>query len=139
MAKKNTRKKDVHHKIEVETNEKDSNFWDEKQNIEKEEVTMKEVVPTETTLSEKKKRKIKVSLKQQVAYFFLALSFVTTVCYFIYTVLTSSDLVNQMSTIIATGLLTFFSLFFIFTGLFADNKKGQSFLIISSFLLTCFS
>lgn len=139
MAKKNTRKKDVHHKIEVETNEKDSNFWDEKQNIEKEEVTMKEVVPTETTLSEKKKRKIKVSFKQQVAYFFLALSFVTTVCYFIYTVLTSSDLVNQMSTIIATGLLTFFSLFFIFTGLFADNKKGQSFLIVSSFLLTCFS
>ena len=70
MAKKNTRKKDVHHKIEVETNEKDSNFWDEKQNIEKEEVTMKEVVPTETTLSEKKKRKIKVSLKQQVPTFF---------------------------------------------------------------------
>ncbi|MEG2283907.1 MAG: PASTA domain-containing protein [Bacilli bacterium] len=74
-----------------------------------------------------------------ITYFFLALSFVTTVTLFIYTICTSSNITSQLSTIIGVSFLVLFSIFFLFTALYASSKKGQIFVIIASILLTCFT
>lgn len=74
-----------------------------------------------------------------ITYICLSLSLVTTVSYFIYTVMTSNNIVDQLSTIISISIMCLFSIFFIITSLYADNKKGRIFVIIASLLLTSYS
>lgn len=81
----------------------------------------------------------KTPVSQIITYLFLALSFVTTITFFLYTVATSSNIVEQISVIIRVSILTLFSISFIFVCLFSVSKKGQVFVIIASLLLTAFS
>lgn len=74
-----------------------------------------------------------------ITYVCLSLSLVTTVSYFIYTVITSQNIVDQASTIISISIMAVFAIFFVITSLFADNKRGRTFVIIAALLLTSFS
>lgn len=99
------------------------------------------MVKKEKTLSQmgidemtKKNRWIKY-----LTYFCLALSFVLMVTYFIYTVITSQDVIEQLATIIGVSILALFTLFFLIISLFADNPKGRIYVIIASLLLSLYS
>jgi len=69
----------------------------------------------------------------------LSLAFVTTVTYFIYTVVTSSNIINQLSSIIGVSILSIFAICFVFMGLSNEDKKGRTYVILASLLLTCYS
>lgn len=81
----------------------------------------------------------KTRVPKMITYVCLSLSLVTTVSYFIYTVLTSNNLVDRLATIVSISIMAIFSVFFIFTSLYADNKRGRVFVIISALLLTSYS
>lgn len=72
-------------------------------------------------------------------YLILATTFISVVCYFIYTVIASNELIEQLTTIISTSLLALFTIFFLLQSLFLDNKRGRRFVIVSSCLLTFYS
>ncbi len=74
-----------------------------------------------------------------ITYFCLSLALVLMISYSIQTVIQSESLVTQLTNIIGTFILTIFTVFFMFTSLFADNKKGRVFVIIASILLSCYS
>ncbi len=74
-----------------------------------------------------------------ITYVCLSLSLVTTVSYFIYTIITSQNIVDQLSTIISISIMAVFTIFFVITSLFADNKRGRTFVIIAALLLTSYS
>ena len=65
-----------------------------------------------------------------MTYFSLALSFVLMVTYFIYTIISSQDVIEQLATIIGVSILALFTLFFMIISLFADNPKGRIYVII---------
>jgi len=77
--------------------------------------------------------------KNKVILFLLALSFVTTITYFIYTVVTSSNIINQLSTIIGVSILAIFTICFVFVGMSNDDAKGKNYVILASVLLTVYS
>ena len=72
-------------------------------------------------------------------YFCLSISLVLMITYFIYTVISSQNLVEQLFTIISVSILSIFTLFFLIISLFADNRKGRIFVIIASLLLSFYS
>ena len=74
-----------------------------------------------------------------MTYFCLALSFVLMVTYFIYTIISSQDVIEQLATIIGVSILALFTLFFMIISLFADNPKGRIYVIIASLLLSLYS
>lgn len=76
--------------------------------------------------------------KKGIVSFVLALAIITTVAYFIYTVINSGNLVNQLATIIGVSLITIFSILFFFTGM-TTNEKGKRYTIIGALLLTGYS
>ena len=76
---------------------------------------------------------------QVIVYFCLALSLVSTISYMIYTILASSNILNQIISIISVVLLAIFSVFYVIVGMFAQNKKVKIFIIIGSLLLTFYS
>lgn len=78
-------------------------------------------------------------ISKMITYILLSLSLVSTVSYFIYTVITSQSIVDQISTIISISIMAIFSVFFIITSLYADNKRGRIFVSIASLLLTSYS
>jgi len=73
-----------------------------------------------------------------VTYFFLALAFVLMVSYSVQTFLQKESLVTQLTNMIGTFILAIFSFFFLFTGFFTNSKKGRIFVLIASFLLSCY-
>lgn len=97
---------------------------------------------TSTSLEKKefknKKAGKEPQTRQLVTYLFLAIAFVTTVSFFLYTVITSGDVIEQVSSIISSSILVLFSIAFLFVCLSVTSKKGQIFVIIASFLLTSF-
>lgn len=74
-----------------------------------------------------------------ITYFCLSLALVLMISCSIQTVIQSQNLVTQLANIIGTFILSIFTVFFMFTSLFADNKKGRIFVIIASILLSCYS
>ncbi|MBE6146885.1 MAG: PASTA domain-containing protein [Firmicutes bacterium] len=72
-------------------------------------------------------------------YFCLSISLVLMITYFIYTIISSNNLVEQLFSIISALILSIFTLFFIIISLFADNEKGRIFVIIASLLLSFYS
>lgn len=72
-------------------------------------------------------------------YVLLAITLVSVVSYFIYTVIQSNEIIEQLTTIISTSLLAMFTVFFLIQSLFLDNQRGRKFVVISSFLLTSYS
>lgn len=83
--------------------------------------------------------KVKPTFKQQLSYVLISLALISSITLFILTIINSNNLIEQLKTIVSVSILVLFSLSFVFTALFADNKKGQGFVIVSSFLLTTFS
>lgn len=81
----------------------------------------------------------KTSLSKIIAYTSLSLALVLMITYSIMTVVKSEDLLTQLSNIISTFILSIFTVFFLFTSLFADNKKGRIFIIIAALLLSLYS
>lgn len=76
---------------------------------------------------------------QILTYFCLALSLVSTVTYMIYTILSSSNIINQIFGIICVIILAIFSTIYVIMGMFARRKKIKIFLIIGSLLLSLYS
>lgn len=74
-----------------------------------------------------------------ITYISLALALVLMISYSIQTVLRSENILTQLTNIIGTFILCIFTIFFLFTSLFADNKKGRLFIIIASLLLSIYS
>lgn len=74
-----------------------------------------------------------------ITYFCLSLALVLMISYSIQTVIKSKEIWTQLTNIIGTLILSIFTIFFIFTSLFADSKKGRVFIIIASLLLSCYS
>ncbi len=74
-----------------------------------------------------------------LTYFCLALSLVLMICYSVQTIINSSGFLTQITNIIGTVILSIFTIFFMFTSLFADHKKGRVFIIIASLLLSIYS
>jgi len=72
-------------------------------------------------------------------YVLLAITFVSVLSYFIYTVVQSNTIIEQLTTIISTSILALFAIFFLIQSLFLDNRKGRKFVVVSSCLLTCYS
>lgn len=81
----------------------------------------------------------KDKLLQILTYFCLALAFVSTVTYMIYTILTSSNLYSQIISIIGVILLAIFSVFYVIMGMFAHSNKVKIFVVIGSVLLASYS
>lgn len=76
--------------------------------------------------------------KQILINILYSLSIVTTVTYFIYTVIKSGDEINQLSVILNVALIAIFSIFFVLTAMSTD-KKGKSYAVIGAILLTGYS
>jgi len=74
-----------------------------------------------------------------ITYFCLSLSLVLMISYSIQTIINSSGFITQITNIIGTIILAIFSIFFMFTSLFANYKKGRIFVIIASLLLSIYS
>lgn len=74
-----------------------------------------------------------------VTYILLSLSLVLMVAYSIQTVLNSESITTQLINIISTFILAAFTIFFVFTSLLANSKKGRIFVIIASILLSIYS
>jgi len=72
-------------------------------------------------------------------YVLLAITFISVLSYFIYTVIESNAIIEQLTTIISTSVLALFAVFFLIQSLFLDNKKGRKFVAVSSLLLTFYS
>lgn len=86
--------------------------------------------------------KIKFSRSKIVTYVCLALSLVSTFSYMIYTIINSSNLVEQLGSIISVIMLMVFCVIFIIGGLYIDNtnhKVGRIFVVVGSILLTVYS
>lgn len=78
-------------------------------------------------------------LLQVGTYFCLALSLVSTITYMIYTIITSSNLVNQIVSIIGVFILALFSVLYVIMGMYARSTKVKIFIIIGSLLLSFYS
>lgn len=76
--------------------------------------------------------------KQILINLLYSLTIVTTVTYFIYTVIKSGDEINQLATILNVALIAIFSVFFVLTAMSTD-RKGKSYAIIGALLLTGYS
>lgn len=76
---------------------------------------------------------------QILTYFCLALAFVSTVTYMIYTIFTSNNLYNQITSIIGVVLLAMFSTCYVIMGMFARSNKVKIFVVIGSILLASYS
>lgn len=74
----------------------------------------------------------------KVIKFLLFLSLITTIAYFMYTVIASNNEVEQLSIIVGAAALTTFAIFFVFMGL-TINDKGRNYAILGACLLTCYS
>ena len=72
-------------------------------------------------------------------YFCLALSLVATVTNMIYTILTTSNINDDIFKIIISIMLALVSVILIFVGLYIDKKKVKIFIIIGSLLLSLYS
>lgn len=72
-------------------------------------------------------------------YFCLSLSLVLMISYSVQTIINSSGFITQLTNIIGTIILSIFAVFFMFTSLFANYKKGRIFVIIASLLLSIYS
>ncbi len=81
----------------------------------------------------------KNNLLKIVTYVFLSLSLVLMVAYSIQTVLNSENIMTQLINIVSTFILAIFTIFFVFTNLFANSKKSRIFVIIASILLSIYS
>ena len=81
----------------------------------------------------------KNNLLKIVTYVFLSLSLVLMVAYSIQTVLNSENIMTQLINIVSTFILAIFTIFFVFTSLFANSKKSRIFVIIASILLSIYS
>ncbi len=69
----------------------------------------------------------------------LGLTLFTTLFYFIYTMITSSHVVSQLTSIIQAALISIFAIFFLFIGMQKGNAKQDKFIIVAAFLLTSYS
>ena len=76
---------------------------------------------------------------QILIYFCLALSLVSTITYMIYTILSSSNIINQIFSIICVIILAIFSTTYVIMGMFANSKMVKIFLMIGSLLLSLYS
>lgn len=76
---------------------------------------------------------------QIFTYFCLALSMVSTITYMLYAILTSSNILNQVISIISVIILAIFSVLYVIIGMFTKSKKIKIFLIIGSLLLSFYS
>lgn len=74
-----------------------------------------------------------------ITYVSLSLSLILMISYSVQTVLRSEGIVTQLTNIVGTFILSIFTIFFLFTSLFADNKKGRVFVITASLLLSLYS
>lgn len=72
-------------------------------------------------------------------YFCLALALVSTVTNMFYTIFTSSNITNQIISIIEVILLAVFSILYVITGMFASSKKAKIFIAIGSIILASYS
>ncbi len=84
-------------------------------------------------------RNKKEQIFQIFTYFCLALALVSTISYMIYIILTSSNLKEQIVSIISVIILAIFSVLYVVMGMFAKSKKVKIFLIIGSLLLSFYS
>lgn len=76
---------------------------------------------------------------QIFTYFCLALSLVSTITYMLYSILTSNNILNQITSIISVIILAIFSVLYVIMGMFANTKKVKIFIIIGSLLLSFYS
>ncbi len=76
---------------------------------------------------------------QLFTYFCLAFAFVSTITNMIYTILNSSNLANQIISVIGVILLSIFSVLYLVMGMFASSKKAKIFVIIGSIILASYS
>ena len=87
----------------------------------------------------KEKKGNKVANDKRIAVkIALGITLVTTLIYFVYTIMTSSNIVGQLTSIIGVALISIFAIFFLFIGI-QGEKKQDKFIIIASFLLTSYS
>lgn len=70
-----------------------------------------------------------------ITYLLLSIALVLMIALSIQVVIKSENIVAQITTIVSTFALSIFTIFFLFTSLIADNKKGRVFIILASLLL----
>jgi len=71
--------------------------------------------------------------------FCLALSMVSTITYMIYTILSTTNVLDQIISITSVVLLAIFSILYVIMGMFTEKKKVKVFIIIGSLLLSFYS
>ncbi|MEG1597799.1 MAG: PASTA domain-containing protein [Bacilli bacterium] len=77
-------------------------------------------------------------MKKQIPNMLLALSFVTTITYFIYTIANSFKVINQLSTVVSISIMSIFVIFFLYICITNDNLN-KKYIVIASILLTAYS
>ncbi|MDD4036121.1 MAG: PASTA domain-containing protein [Bacilli bacterium] len=78
-------------------------------------------------------------MKKVIDYLISILIIILSIGYFVFTLLTSGDLTNQLEVIIKTSILSIFSIVFVIMYLFIiHNKKGSIYAYITSVMLIIF-
>lgn len=78
-------------------------------------------------------------MKRKIIYFFLSLAMITTITYFIYSIINSTRLTNQLTTIVSISTMSIFSIIFVIISMANNNIKSEKYIIIGSILLTFYS
>lgn len=77
-------------------------------------------------------------MKKQSLHILLGISLMTTLIYFIYTVIKSMQIENQIATMISISLLCLFVSVFVCSAFINKDKKSK-YLLVASILITCYS
>ncbi len=77
-------------------------------------------------------------MKKQSLHILLGISLMTTLIYFIYTVIKSMQIANQIATMISISLLCLFVSVFVGSAFINKDKKSK-YLLVASILITCYS
>lgn len=81
----------------------------------------------------------KEQILQIITYFCLALALVSTISYMIYEILSKTDIINQITSIISVIILAIFSVIYVMMGMNAKKIITKILIIIGSILLTIYS
>ncbi len=106
-------------------------------NQKKVKIDKKEPIKEEKKVSDVAKKKI--GKRKLCSYILLSLTFIITVILGILSIVHSSEDIHQLSIVVQSVLLMFFSFFFVLMGIYMDSKKGQNIVIVTAFLFSCFS
>lgn len=78
-------------------------------------------------------------MKNKSIYFFLSLAMVTTITYFVFSLIYSTKLINQITTIVSISVMAVFVILFVVISINNNNPKLNKYIILGSLLLTFYS